>query len=443
MTLEHQQREHHVHLNTKQSPDNPTTAFTAPHDTSDQHATSSMTTTSSTTATSAFTFNNDRGNDCGPCQQMLHQVLQQAHSRPRALLASMQASFAPVQNHPKQSSATESSKSESSNSSTIAPSLHWRTTEEGNIQVRIPTEASMPPIPLQERTWMRIQPPMIAGPSNSNDTKTPSSPFAGSRLFSATSSSSTGNPQAAVEHQQQSSSPAASNSKVVVSNSIASRLPLPHIRQSSTNSDSPPPEHPQNTSSNPPSHSSSSNNNNGNISTSKDVTSNLTEWMNISCQVCPNTGPKGNARAFVNGPEPLDIVVCSNRLRHTPGTPAALREMEEILTHEMVHVYDARQFQLDLRQCENLAYSEVRAAREAECRFAPPSLFRPSLSACIRERAVTATHNLFPTTARQCVQRVFETALKDERPFVNQYTSAPSSHTATTPQRESVPLSQR
>jgi hypothetical protein len=32
-----------------------------------------------------------------------------------------------------------------------------------------------------------------------------------------------------------------------------------------------------------------------------------------------------------------------------------------------VHIYDVHVRQMDLRDCKQLAYSEVRAAREAEC----------------------------------------------------------------------------
>jgi hypothetical protein len=140
------------------------------------------------------------------------------------------------------------------------------------------------------------------------------------------------------------------------------------------------------------------------------VSNNKTEWMSLKCQICSSTGPEGGARAFVMGPTPLSIVVCTNRL-HATTPQAAKQEMEEILTHELVHVYDVRKLQLDLRDCENLAYSEVRAAREAECRFSWYT------RACAKRTAMTATSNLFPhTMAYDCMQKVFETAMKDTRP---------------------------
>lgn len=134
-------------------------------------------------------------------------------------------------------------------------------------------------------------------------------------------------------------------------------------------------------------------------------TSQPKEWLSIVCRECSNTGPEGNARAFITGPTPISVVICTNR--------SGVAEMEEILVHELVHVYDVRKLQLDLRSCENLAYSEVRAAKHAECYG---SWF--TSSHCVSQKAFTATQNLFPAQAsQQCVQKVLQTALRDDRPF--------------------------
>ena len=45
-----------------------------------------------------------------------------------------------------------------------------------------------------------------------------------------------------------------------------------------------------------------------------------------------DTRAEGGARAFVRGPEPLSIVLCSNRL-------SSQREVDEVLVHELVHIY--------------------------------------------------------------------------------------------------------
>lgn len=130
------------------------------------------------------------------------------------------------------------------------------------------------------------------------------------------------------------------------------------------------------------------------------------QGMKVQCTMCGDDGPEGGARAFVKGPDPVSVVLCANRL-------SSQKEVEEVLVHELIHVYDVRQRKMDLRNCEKLAYSEVRAAREAECH----SSSRFTKSYCIREKATVATENMFPEKGRTCVCSVFEKALKDMSPF--------------------------
>lgn len=139
---------------------------------------------------------------------------------------------------------------------------------------------------------------------------------------------------------------------------------------------------------------------------------NNSQWMQIICRPCASKGPEAGARAFVMGPTPLSMVVCTNRLFGS-SKESRRAEMEEILTHEFMHVYDVRQLQLDLRDCENLAYSEVRAACQAECynSWAP--------QACTWSKAQSATRNLFPKLGGWCIRKVFDKAYKDTRPFGN------------------------
>jgi hypothetical protein len=157
----------------------------------------------------------------------------------------------------------------------------------------------------------------------------------------------------------------------------------------------------------------------------------LTEWLQMICKECATTGPEGGARAFVMGPQPLSIVLCSNRLSTSATNNKAeqLHEMEEILTHELMHVYDVRQLHLDLRDCENLAYSEVRAARAAECSDA--NTYSLLVNSCVRHKAWQATQNLFPAEkARQCLQKVFDRAMADTRPFGKNWNSTSTSSRA-------------
>lgn len=60
-----------------------------------------------------------------------------------------------------------------------------------------------------------------------------------------------------------------------------------------------------------------------------------------------------------------------------------------------------------------LAYSEVRAAREAEC-FSSTRFFK---TICVKDRATIATKNMFPSKGQDCVRQVFEDAMNDRTPF--------------------------
>ena len=69
---------------------------------------------------------------------------------------------------------------------------------------------------------------------------------------------------------------------------------------------------------------------------------------------------------------------------------------------------------MDLRDCKSLAYSEVRAAREAEC---SNSLTSFTGNICAKDKATVATRNMFPEDGRKCVCSVFDRAIKDYAPF--------------------------
>jgi len=157
--------------------------------------------------------------------------------------------------------------------------------------------------------------------------------------------------------------------------------------------------------------------------------------MKIECRPCGEVGPEGGARAFVTGPEPISIVLCTNRLQ-------SLEEIQQVLVHELIHVYDVRQLKLDLTSCQELAYSEIRAAKHAECASTAPTDNNPNnlssllklpttlfQTSCIKSKATAATSNLFtkPGQAKDCINRVFTKAMNDTRPF-----SSFSSGTTTT-----------
>ena len=144
------------------------------------------------------------------------------------------------------------------------------------------------------------------------------------------------------------------------------------------------------------------------VSSSTDLDGEKKLTVEVKCRPCASSGPEGGARAFLMGPAPLSIVLCQNRIQ------ATRHEVEEILTHELVHLYDVQNLKLDLQQCENLAYSEVRAAKAAECRDTWSQYMK---SFCVKQKAICATNNLFPTEGRKCIQKVFHHAFEDNRPF--------------------------
>lgn len=124
----------------------------------------------------------------------------------------------------------------------------------------------------------------------------------------------------------------------------------------------------------------------------------------VECKMCGSNGPEGNARAYITG-NPLTIVMCANRL--------APKEYSEALSHEATHAYDFINSKCDFSECEGLAFSEIRAARNAECSGAWPEFRRNS---CIKNYATNATSNLFPGKASSCVAKMFEIAMADETP---------------------------
>ena len=91
-------------------------------------------------------------------------------------------------------------------------------------------------------------------------------------------------------------------------------------------------------------------------------------------------------------------------------------DLPEALTHELVHAYDLSLKRCNFSSCDGLAYTEVRAAREAECnRYFPVAWLK---NYCIKDAATRSTSNLFGRDSYKCVDRVFDTALADEQPVL-------------------------
>ena len=134
--------------------------------------------------------------------------------------------------------------------------------------------------------------------------------------------------------------------------------------------------------------------------------------VRIDCRRCGDVGVERSARAFVLAP-PISVVLCQNRLRGP-------HELQEALLHELVHVYDLQVGGANFGDVEQLAISEVRAAREAECAGTGGRTHLNSWmeKRCVRNCATRATSNIFPhDEASRAVEKHFEAAYADIHPF--------------------------
>uniref|UniRef100_A0A7S2SI97 Mitochondrial inner membrane protease ATP23 n=2 Tax=Mucochytrium quahogii TaxID=96639 RepID=A0A7S2SI97_9STRA len=175
------------------------------------------------------------------------------------------------------------------------------------------------------------------------------------------------------------------------------------------------------------------------------------------CDCSKEEGLAGSfARAYFTAPhledveseEQPQVVLCVNRLH-------AVEEIEEVMTHEMVHAFDHCVAQKDLTECEPLACSEIRAAREAECRdnfhggvgevcrYVGMNPFDDSVpkedensinnicrwfkKRCARVNAARSVNAVFPGKGWNCVESVFEECYKDSHPFTTRNESGDKS----------------
>ena len=135
----------------------------------------------------------------------------------------------------------------------------------------------------------------------------------------------------------------------------------------------------------------------------------LPSKLEIVCRPCATDGLEGNARAVLLDSTPLQVVLCTNRLFE--------KDVEEAIIHELIHAFDYTKNRCDFSTCKGIAFSEVRAAREAECsgKYYPLQWFKTN---CVRNHATRSTANVFPEQAKQCVDEVLHSALQDKAPFL-------------------------
>ena len=130
------------------------------------------------------------------------------------------------------------------------------------------------------------------------------------------------------------------------------------------------------------------------------------EWK-VVCRSCSSTGVEKHARAFITN-DPRSIILCTNRL--------SKKSIEEALMHESIHAYDFSVSNIDFGSCNGLAYTEVRAAKAAECAGYLP--FDWVKERCIKSKANNSTKIFYPLQHEECVEKVFKAAVADIRPEI-------------------------
>ena len=134
----------------------------------------------------------------------------------------------------------------------------------------------------------------------------------------------------------------------------------------------------------------------------------------FKCERCDNINTnEQNIKAYLlqynNKESPSKITLCSNSNSSSSDFKVALK-------HELIHAYDLSNKRYDFDDCQGLAHTEIRAAREADCnRY---FLFDFMKKACIIDKASASTNSIFKGRGRECVKEVYDSAMKDNEPFI-------------------------
>jgi len=135
----------------------------------------------------------------------------------------------------------------------------------------------------------------------------------------------------------------------------------------------------------------------------------------ISCEVCDPSVTGGY------DPELNQIVVCQNMCK-SEGL------IQGVLSHEMVHMFDFCRNELDFKNTEHLACTEIRAANLTHCSFmssmvqADSSLtnIKQTHQECVKTKAVysvLAVRKITQEEARAVVDKVFDKCYADLEPI--------------------------
>ncbi|KAH0560222.1 mitochondrial inner membrane protease ATP23 homolog [Cotesia glomerata] len=135
----------------------------------------------------------------------------------------------------------------------------------------------------------------------------------------------------------------------------------------------------------------------------------------LSCEECDPSVTGGY------DPELNQIVVCQNNSK-IEGI------IGSVLTHEMIHMFDYCRNNLDFKNLDHLACTEIRAANLTYCSFlsafidgdASPFNMKKKHQECVKRRAmlsVLAARGVTPQEATAAVERVFTRCYNDMEPI--------------------------
>ncbi|XP_023018742.1 mitochondrial inner membrane protease ATP23 homolog [Leptinotarsa decemlineata] len=135
----------------------------------------------------------------------------------------------------------------------------------------------------------------------------------------------------------------------------------------------------------------------------------------ISCEECAPT-VSGGYDPILN-----QVVICQNTARKEGIVQA-------VLTHELIHMFDYCRNNLDFKNLDHLACTEIRAANLAHCSFlsawssgdASPLNIKEAHQICVKNKAlssVVTSRNVTQREAMEAIERVFPKCYSDLEPI--------------------------
>lgn len=134
----------------------------------------------------------------------------------------------------------------------------------------------------------------------------------------------------------------------------------------------------------------------------------------ISCECCDDI--------VTGGYDPVlnQVVICQN-------TASSKRLVQGALSHELVHMFDYCRHNLDFKNLDHLACTEIRAANIGHCSFlgawvnglTSPLNVKGTHQVCVKDRAVKsiiAARRVSKEVAEEAVERVFDKCYNDLEP---------------------------